>query len=215
MFRLDEELNTWVPHNLIGTYTEIRTLYGDSVEEFPEGAEVTPIQLTAEQTKRLNSVKADSTVSLHDLIAYVMEGEEIPGFEKYETQAAFDSFIQSLPPEHVEANAEAVIDLVAPWKRNVRYEKDTYVRYKGGLYRVLQSHESQEDWGPDVAHSLFASVLTSPDGEPLEWVQPDSTNPYMKGDKVLYKGVIWTSLIDANVTIPDGDVPHNRYWTDK
>ena len=43
----------------------------------------------------------------------------------------------------------------------------------------------QEGWTPTSAPSLFAKMLTS-EGEILEWEQPSSTNPYMKGDKVKY-----------------------------
>ena len=35
-----------------------------------------------------------------------------------------------------------------------------------------------------------------------EWEQPDSTNPYMKGDKVTHNGKTWVSLIDNNVWEP-------------
>ena len=35
-----------------------------------------------------------------------------------------------------------------------------------------------------------------------EWEQPDSTNPYMKGDKVTHGGKTWVSDIDNNVWEP-------------
>ena len=50
---------------------------------------------------------------------------------------------------------------------------------------------AQETWTPDTAVSLWAKVLTDPSGRILAWVQPDSTNPYMKGDKVTHKGKTW------------------------
>lgn len=36
-----------------------------------------------------------------------------------------------------------------------------------------------------------------------EWTQPDSTNGYSIGDKVLYNGVIYESLIDNNIWSPE------------
>ena len=42
------------------------------------------------------------------------------------------------------------------------------------------------------------------DGSIPEWVQPDSTNAYMKGDKVKYNEHIYESLIDNNIWSPDG-----------
>ena len=80
-----------------------------------------------------------------------------------------------------------------------------YIQYNDKLYKVLQAHTVQENWAPDVSPSLFAEVLTDPTGQTiLEWKQPDSTNPYMTGDKVKYEGVIYESLIDNNVWSPVG-----------
>ena len=76
------------------------------------------------------------------------------------------------------------------------------VRYAGNLYRCLQPHTAQETWNPADAPSLWAKVLTDPSGEILPWVQPDSTNPYAKGDKVTHNGKTWESLVDNNVWEP-------------
>jgi len=88
------------------------------------------------------------------------------------------------------------------WKAGVEYTVNTRVRYGGRIFKVLQAHTSQEDWTPSRAPSLFAEVLTSETGEPQEWVQPSSTNPYLTGDKVIYNGLIYQSLIDNNVWSP-------------
>ena len=78
-----------------------------------------------------------------------------------------------------------------------------YIQYNDKLYKVLQAHTVQEQWTPEAAPSLFAEVLTDPTGETiLEWKQPDSTNPYMKGDKVKFEGKVYQSLIDNNVWSP-------------
>lgn len=78
-----------------------------------------------------------------------------------------------------------------------------YIQYNDKLYKVLQAHKVQANWNPDDAPSLFAEVLTDPTGETiLEWRQPDSTNPYMKGDKVMFEGVVYECLIDNNVWQP-------------
>ena len=78
-----------------------------------------------------------------------------------------------------------------------------FIQYNDKLYKVLQAHTVQENWTPEAAPSLFAEVLTDPTGETiLEWQQPSSTNPYMKGDKVRYEGVVYESLIDNNVWSP-------------
>lgn len=89
------------------------------------------------------------------------------------------------------------------WQTDTAYTTDTRVRYDGILYKCLQSHTSQEAWTPTDAPSLWARVLI-PDPEVIpEWVQPDSTNPYMTGDKVRYNGKVYESIVDNNVWPPD------------
>ena len=87
------------------------------------------------------------------------------------------------------------------WKVGVQYLVGERILFDGKLYKVLTQHKSQEDWQPDISPSLFAKVLVGTD-QPLEWQQPDSTNPYMKGDKVLFNGKVYASLIDNNVWSP-------------
>lgn len=94
--------------------------------------------------------------------------------------------------------------LFANWKTGISYTVGTRVRYGGRIYKVLQAHTSQEDWTPTRAPSLFAQILTNEEtGEPVEWQQPDSTNPYMYGDKVIYNNKIYESTIDFNVWDPE------------
>ena len=94
--------------------------------------------------------------------------------------------------------------LFPQWSGNsISYVKDDRICYEGILYRCLQDHISQENWTPIGAPSLWAKVLIpSPDVIP-EWEQPDSTNPYMTGDRVTYKGKIYESTIDNNIWSPE------------
>lgn len=89
------------------------------------------------------------------------------------------------------------------WIPNVLVKAGQYIRHDDILYKVLTEHTTQEGWTPDATASLFAKVLTDPTGETiLEWVQPDSTNAYMAGDKVTHNGVTYISTIDNNVWEP-------------
>ena len=93
-------------------------------------------------------------------------------------------------------------DFVEHWKSGISYEAGKRVNHNGIIYKCLTAHTSQGDWTPDVASSLFAKVLIpDPDIIP-EWEQPDSTNPYMTGDKVTHNGKTWESLVDNNVWEP-------------
>lgn len=94
-------------------------------------------------------------------------------------------------------------ELYPQWSEDVvNYEVGQRVRYDGILYKVLQKHTSQPNWTPTNAPSLFAKVLI-PDPEVIpDWEQPDSTNPYMRGDKVKFDGKVYESVIDNNIWSP-------------
>lgn len=88
------------------------------------------------------------------------------------------------------------------WRAETGYEIGDRVLYNDVLYKVLQAHISQETWTPDVATSLFAKVLI-PNADIIpQWEQPESTNPYMKGDKVIHNEKTWVSIIDNNTWEP-------------
>ena len=98
--------------------------------------------------------------------------------------------------------ALSVPSLFEEWNPNKNLKAGTRYRRDGILYKCLQDHVGQADWAPELAPSLFAKVLTSEDGTVLDWVQPDSTNPYTKGDKVKHSGKTWVSDVDNNVWEP-------------
>lgn len=101
-----------------------------------------------------------------------------------------------------DATALEAVELFPAWKLDTSYTKGQRVRHGGILYVVLQDHASQDSWTPDAAPSLFAKVLIpDPDTVP-DWQQPDSTNPYSKGDKVKHNGKTWESTVDNNVWEP-------------
>ena len=95
-----------------------------------------------------------------------------------------------------------VPNLYPTWKVETNYSVDDRVLYNGVLYKVLQEHTSQADWTPNVAPSLFTKVLIPDENVIPEWEQPDSTNPYMTGDKVSHNGKTWVSTVDNNVWEP-------------
>ena len=92
-----------------------------------------------------------------------------------------------------------VVEMFPLWTPKA-YEMGERVRYEGTLYKCVQAHPQNETYIPGEAVSLWAEVLT-PSGIP-EWVQPESTNPYMKGDHVMHNGQTWVSDIDYNVFEP-------------
>ena len=109
-----------------------------------------------------------------------------------------ETAVQSLP----DGEALEVTTLYPDWATDTDYAAGFKVQHNGTLYKCLQDHAAQADWTPDAAPSLWAKVLIpDPDVIP-EWEQPDSTNPYMQGDKVTHNGKTWVSDVDNNVWEP-------------
>ena len=95
-----------------------------------------------------------------------------------------------------------MLEFYPEWASGMDYSTGYKVQHGGKLWRCLQNHTSQDGWEPESAPSLWAKVLIpDPDVIP-EWEQPDSTNPYSVGDKVMHNGKTWVSGIDGNVWEP-------------
>ena len=121
--------------------------------------------------------------------------------KRHEAQA----FINSLLNLRTSATDEQATDAPAvypEWKPEVEYTVDDRVLYNDILYKVLQSHTSQETWTPENAPSLFAKILIPDEDVIPEWEQPDSTNPYKLGDEVTHNGKNWMSIVDNNIWEP-------------
>ena len=116
-----------------------------------------------------------------------------------ELRTLIEKAVQSLDDK----DALECVCLYEKWSGDsVQYEAGQRVQDDGILYTVLQAHTSQPDWKPADAPSLFAKVLIPDPTVIPEWEQPESTNPYSKGDKVTHNGKTWVSNIDGNVWEP-------------
>lgn len=101
-----------------------------------------------------------------------------------------------------DADALEAVELFGNWQSNKQYEKDDRVKYEGILYKCLQAHTSQAAWTPTAASSLWTKVLIPDENVIPEWEQPDSTNAYMVGDKVMFEGHVYESAINNNIWSP-------------
>ena len=100
-------------------------------------------------------------------------------------------------------DALEAVDLFPKWNPNhTQYLIDDKVKYNSILYRCLQSHMPQESWDPVSAPSLWAKVLIPDPNVVPEWEQPDSTNPYQIGDRVMFEGQVYESVISNNIWSP-------------
>jgi len=90
------------------------------------------------------------------------------------------------------------------WKEGQNLERGDKIEHDSITYLVLQDHSTQKDWQPADVPALYQPKREETDGQPPQWEQPDSTNPYMKGDQITFEGEVWESTIDDNVWSPTG-----------
>lgn len=102
------------------------------------------------------------------------------------------------------ADVEALesVELFPGWHSCGTYAMGQRVRHNGILYRCLLAHDAQPGWDPVAAPSLWTRVLIVDPNSIPDWVQPGSTNPYAKGDRVQHKGSVWVSAISDNLWEP-------------
>lgn len=92
------------------------------------------------------------------------------------------------------------VELFPKWEAGISVTTGERYQYNSVLYRVVQSHTTQDDWTPDITPALWTVVSLD---EWPEWVQPTgSSDAYNKGDKVSHNGKHWESDVDANVWAP-------------
>lgn len=178
-------------------YEELISNIGTYIEAKNKRMHVPPHEPTKEKKLQIeaNSTRVNLQTMAINAMMMTLAGNDLTDAKReYQTSllAISDDVALKIP------------DVFPTWSGDgVECKKDTKLTYNGVLYKVLQDHTSQSTWTPDAAPSLFTKVLTSTDGQPSQWIQPDSTNPYMTGDKVIYNGHCYQSTIDNNVWAPD------------
>ena len=120
---------------------------------------------------------------------------------RQEAKAFIEAFVKLREMATDEMSLQ-VPNLYPAWRAEVNYAVNDRVLYNEVLYKVITAHTSQETWTPIDSPSLFTKVLIPDVNVIPEWEQPESTNPYMKGDKVSFEGKIYVSIIDNNTWSP-------------
>lgn len=170
---------------------------GEYQEKEAEPEEPEPTEPTEEEKLQ---IEAASTRAKLQTMAINAMMTTLAGNDLTDAKCEYQTSLMSISDDV----ALKIPDVFPAWSGDgVEYKKDTKLIYNSVLYKALQDHTSQSTWTPDAAPSLFTKVLTSTDKQPSQWIQPDSTNPYMTGDKVIYNGHCYQSTIDNNVWAPD------------
>ena len=129
---------------------------------------------------------------------------------KKEIKTAFETLV--LSKDLSKEQQDNILNQYKPYQVGKDYEENEKFTYKGKVYEVIQAHRSQTTWLPESTPALYKEYLNveiqNQDGSTTEVVaefkQPTGAHDaYNKGDKVLFKGKIYQSKIDANTFSPE------------
>ena len=104
-----------------------------------------------------------------------------------------------------------ILNQYKPYQIGTFYKVNDKFVYNDKIYEVIQAHTSQADWLPESTPALYKEYLNveikNDDGSTTEvvkeFIQPTGAHDaYKKGDKVLFNGKIYKSLIDNNAYSP-------------
>lgn len=205
----------WKPYEKKVTYTETVTAYENDTAQFDgkDNLVISDNTLTDEELARLEVIRHED-MSLRDVIEYVMNGviesEKIERADKANRSRM--AILAQIDPTTIEPELLKESGLSRKWEPGSFMSIGELVEDKGKLYKVLQSHKAQADWGPESSPFIFAPLLTDPTGAVLPWVQPGSGNYYRLGDKVTHNGKTWESMNDANVWEPGAPGVYDNIW---
>lgn len=129
---------------------------------------------------------------------------------KKEIKTAFETLV--LSKDLSKEQKDNILNQYKPYQVGKSYEENEKFTYKDKVYEVIQAHTSQTTWLPESTPALYKEYLNveiqNQDGSKTEVVaefkQPTGAHDaYNKGDKVLFKGKIYKSKIDANTFSPE------------
>lgn len=127
---------------------------------------------------------------------------------KYELERAVNSRIAQLDTTLEVMDDDVAIHFIPlfpVWIVGIECIAGERLQYEDKLYRVVQTHTSQEGWEPPNVPALFTEIAKP--GEIPVWKQPTGAqDAYMTGDKVHYPGEndpVYISTVDNNVWAPD------------
>lgn len=96
-----------------------------------------------------------------------------------------------------DAAVAEVAALFPDWTPGAKVKPGDVLAWDGTLVEVIQGHTTQADWTPDKVPALWTPVRKTEGAQPDEWVQPLGNGGYKKGERVTYKGKLWTSTFDG------------------
>lgn len=208
MFKFTPE-EGWKPFKKSIQYTELVQVYDDFDENYQEKHNFTSedITLTEEQLRRLETIKFVSSMGVEDVRKYVFDNVvEDANLTDARSEIKAEEKRQKLIKliRWDELTSEEMLDLVDDFKEysvGSFYVVGDIFSLDNQLYQVIQAHTSQEDWEPNKTPALYKPIAL-PSVTP-EWKQPTGAHDaYGIGDRVIFEGVVYESIIKGNTWSP-------------
>ena len=87
------------------------------------------------------------------------------------------------------------------WASGAGYEAGFKVRYSNVLYKCLTAHTAQDDWTPDVAHSLWAQIREAHRGVSGDPIPYDGNMALTTGLYYAQEGVVYRCIRDTGTPV--------------
>lgn len=106
---------------------------------------------------------------------------------------------------------EEILSVYEEYQEDKEYKEGDKFTFEGKFYEVIQEHRSQRTWIPSSTPALYKEFLSvkikdeaGNESEVVaEFKKPTGAHDaYKEGDKVLFEGKVYESLIEANVYSP-------------
>lgn len=133
-----------------------------------------------------------------------IEGDELDGVKVKLSESYHEDIVTEATKTTNPINITGTVAEVKSylnWKANEVVTAGVIRFFGNNLYKCIQPHTTQADWTPDLTPALWKRYFEPDDYQ--EWVQPTGAHDaYNTGDKAIFEGHLWESLIDANVWSP-------------
>ena len=109
-----------------------------------------------------------------------------------------------------------IIEAIPEWIQGQEYQRNTYVRFNGVVYKTIHPIGFYEIGTPAERTDLYTRVGQKDADTGLVEITPDSShaNPYPKGFIGQYEGRVYESNYDNNFNTPYPGVQAPDWWTD-
>lgn len=172
---------------------------------------INDVILTDEQKARFELIRNSKDLSIDEVREYVLNNDILE--TNYEMDNAvnhakvlkeMEKYLQwdNLGQETI----DAMLGNYETWEPSQTYPKDMLLTYGNQMYKVKDFHNSVEGWTPDVT-SVYYTPIGIP-GTVKKYEIRDGSNPYMKGDPVMFNGFLYICIEDNTVWSPE-EAPNN------